>query len=269
MGDLGQTDEGHGAPLFQTTPPESGVEIRPVSGGSALEQLGGGSVAEPGSPWPSEMPWIPEDGDLPGTLPPDLPPRTGSRGDLYGLVFHVEHMPAEPPDFNGWIWLSRFFLLCLIPGTFFLMIAHAHRTYGPLAIFALVAVFWVLARMPFAGILGFFALLGLSRLFRPFASQGQRQVPVRVCRILDHEQQEHIVRIKGNIVRGALAEHDLVEIWGRRRRGTWLFRRGYNVRAQAPILLEGRYSWLPALILGALTGWMLWDFHRLYPRLLW
>lgn len=60
-------------------------------------------------------------------------------------------------------------------------------------------------------------------------------VPVRDFRLRDDQGQEHLVRIKGEIVAGNMNVGDEVEVEGRSRRGTFILRRGRNKRTRSEI----------------------------------
>jgi hypothetical protein len=60
-------------------------------------------------------------------------------------------------------------------------------------------------------------------------------VPVRDVRLRDTSGQEHLVRIKGDIVRGNMNVGDEVEVEGFNRGGTLLLSRGRNIRTRSEI----------------------------------
>ncbi|MFW5863788.1 MAG: hypothetical protein ACOCUB_03495, partial [Desulfohalobiaceae bacterium] len=109
-----------------------------------------------------------------------------------------------------------------------------------------------------------FALLGAGRLLGSLLRSEPRLVPVRIFRVMDDEQEEHIVRIKGHIIRGDIAEYDRVAVWGPRRQGTVIFRHGYNLRARSSVRLEGRYSWVMALVLALLNLALVLELYAMY-----
>jgi hypothetical protein len=79
-------------------------------------------------------------------------------------------------------------------------------------------------------VVGFFLT---GKLFGP-----KEQVPVRDIRVRDEEGQEHLVRLRGELVAGNLNVGDEVEVEGFDRRGTLMFRRGRNKRTRAEILVK-------------------------------
>lgn len=99
-----------------------------------------------------------------------------------------------------------------------------------------------------------FSLLGIggSRFFSSLASQiigfflmgklfGQKeQVPVRDVRLRDDSGQEHLVRIRGELVAGNINVGDEVEVKGFNRKGTLMLRRGKNLRTRAEIRVKRR-----------------------------
>jgi len=196
----------------------------------------------------------------------DAPRHFGSPPHLVGDVFLARDMPGEPPDFDPFLWLSRLLGLSLILEAMVLFFWGAYQTYGVLILAGLVFCFFLLSR--FLGNFFFFALLGAGRLLGSLLRSGQQQVPVRILRIMDDHQTEHIVRIKGSIIRGDIAEYDRVAVWGPRRQGTLLFRYGYNLRAGSSVRLEGRYTWVLTLILALLNTWLLLSLYEMYQSTL-
>lgn len=205
------------------------------------------------------------DVDVSTPLPaPDTnaPSHFGSPPHLVGDVFLARDMPGEQPDFDPFLWLSRLLGLSLILEAVVLFFWGAYQAYGVLILAGLVFCFFLLSR--FLGNFFFFALLGAGRLLGSLLRSGQQQVPVRILRIMDDHQTEHIVRIKGSIIRGDIAEYDRVAVWGPRRQGTLLFRYGYNLRAGSSVRLEGRYTWVLTLILALLNIWLLLSLYKMY-----
>lgn len=192
----------------------------------------------------------------------DVPRHFGSPPHLVGDVFLARDMPGEQPDFDPFLWFSRLLGLSLILEAVVLFFWGAYQAHGALILAGLVFCFFLLSR--FLGNFFFFALLGAGRLLGSLLRSGQQQVPVRSLRIMDDHQTEHIVRIKGSIIRGDIAEYDRVAVWGSRRQGTLLFRYGYNLRAGSSVRLEGRYTWVLTLILAGLNVWLLLSLYEMY-----
>jgi hypothetical protein len=61
------------------------------------------------------------------------------------------------------------------------------------------------------------------------------EIPVRDFRLRDDDGQEHLIRIKGELVSGSLGVGDEVEVQGIDRRGTLILRRGTNKRTRSEI----------------------------------
>ena len=55
-------------------------------------------------------------------------------------------------------------------------------------------------------------------------------IPVRDIRLRDPAGQEHLVRIKGDLLSGSVAVGDDIDAGGYDRHGTLMFRRGMNKR---------------------------------------
>jgi hypothetical protein len=65
-------------------------------------------------------------------------------------------------------------------------------------------------------------------------------VPVRDIRLRDINGQEHLIRFRGELIAGNLNVGDNVEVEGYNRRGTLMFRRGFNKRTRSEILISYR-----------------------------
>uniref|UniRef100_A0A7V4G8R6 Uncharacterized protein n=1 Tax=Desulfobacca acetoxidans TaxID=60893 RepID=A0A7V4G8R6_9BACT len=195
-----------------------------------------------------------------------LPRYFGLRPPLVGRVFVATERPAEPPDFDPWLWISRFLAITLIMGLLFLSWEEVFRRLGILAIGGLVGFFWLVSRSRGMGMLFIVAVLGLARLFGAVFRRPQELLPVRICRLMDDQGREHIVRIKGRIIRGDVDQEDRVAVWGRRRHRTWLFRRGFNIRPQSWVLVEGSYTWITTLLLALLNFWLGWKLSTVHPE---
>lgn len=65
-------------------------------------------------------------------------------------------------------------------------------------------------------------------------------IPVRDFRLRDEEGQEHLVRLKGELISGNLGVGDEVELEGIDRRGTFSLRRGVNKRTRSEIRVRHR-----------------------------
>jgi hypothetical protein len=69
-------------------------------------------------------------------------------------------------------------------------------------------------------------------------NRGSKQVPVRYLRVRDQSGQEHNIKMKGDIVRGAANQGDYLSFWGQWQNGTLVMQRGYNHQIQADIHLQ-------------------------------
>ena len=235
------------------------------SGPSALDQFAGQIVSPSGGPKPAAPAAGAENWVDPDLSAVELPRHFGAAPALSGDVFLSKDMPEEPPDFDIFIWLARLFGLTLLMGLPFVIFAHAYQRFGVILIYLLLAAIFILSR--FGGGMFWLSILGMTGLLGSIFRSRQRRIPVRTCRIMDDQQQEHIVRIKGRIVRGDIHEYDRVAIWGGRRAGTLIFRRGFNLRAASWIQLEGRFSWILALIFGLMNVWLFVELSRIFPGL--
>ncbi len=198
------------------------------------------------------------------TITQEAPRSFGRAPTVTGSVFMVRDS-QEPPDRDIFLWLSRFLGFTLIIELIVLVFTRAYQQLGVILILGMFIALLLFSRL--LGGLFLFALFGFARLLSPLFGSRNETVPVRLCRILDDQQQEYIVRIKGRIIRGDIDTNDRVAIWGRSREGTLHFRRGYNIRARSWIRLEGCYTWILALILGILNGYLLFELHRFFPNI--
>ena len=196
----------------------------------------------------------------------DIPRYLGRRPSLIGRIFQTAERPAEPPDFDPWLWLARLLALTLLVGLGLIAYDYAYRRMSLVLIGLFLGFFWLMSRLRGAGVLMMVALFGFGRLFGNLFGGPQQLLPVRHCRLLDDQNQEHIIRIKGRIIRGDIDQEDRFAIWGRRRHGTWLFSRGFNVRPRSWVLVEGSYTWISALILALLNLWLAWELSTIYPQ---
>ena len=73
------------------------------------------------------------------------------------------------------------------------------------------------------------------RLLKP-----KEQISVRDVRLRDKHGQEHLVRIRGELVAGNMNVGDEIEVEGFNRRGTLMIRRGFNKRTRSEIRVRRR-----------------------------
>jgi len=149
---------------------------------------------------------------------------------LRGTVIAIEPPYMAKPESN---WLLKFILgiilspfiigltiFLVIFSTFFSMFTGG-RSGGPGLVSNIISQ-----------VVGFFLT---GKLFGP-----KDQVPVRDIRLRDDSGQEHLVRIRGEIVAGNMNVGDVVEIEGYNRRGTLMVRRGWNKRTRSEIMIKYR-----------------------------
>ncbi|KUG26049.1 hypothetical protein ASZ90_004123 [hydrocarbon metagenome] len=80
----------------------------------------------------------------------------------------------------------------------------------------------------------------LSFIFTKHLLGQKEMVSVRDIRLRDHLGQEHLIRIKGEIVSGNINVGDEIEVEGFNRGGTIMFRRGWNKRIRSEIRVKRR-----------------------------
>jgi hypothetical protein len=157
---------------------------------------------------------------------------------IEGQVIHVEPAYMARPDFN---W-GGFFIKLLIAG-FSLLI------FGPIAL-GFIIFFFVLSLLlsilfPMntsrgpgflssvaSQVVGFFLT---SKLLGPKAD-----IPVRDIRLRDKTGQEHLIRLKGDLISGNINVGDEIEVEGYDRRGTLMLKRGLNKRTRSEIRVKRR-----------------------------
>lgn len=65
-----------------------------------------------------------------------------------------------------------------------------------------------------------------------------KQVPARFLRIETQDGQTRMVKMKGNLLTGAIHTGDMVQFWGEWQHGTLLMHRGFNETAQTHVVLK-------------------------------
>lgn len=75
----------------------------------------------------------------------------------------------------------------------------------------------------------------MTRIFRP-----ADQMTVRDVRVRDSNGQEHLVRVRGELVYGGFSVGDEVEVTGFNRQGTLLLRSGWNRRTRSKLLVRAK-----------------------------
>ncbi len=77
-------------------------------------------------------------------------------------------------------------------------------------------------------------LLGSLMFFR----RQPKQLPARYLRVRDQAGQEHVVKVKGEIARGMVAQGDELSFWGRWDNGTLVMSRAFNHGTNSAVLLR-------------------------------
>ena len=90
------------------------------------------------------------------------------------------------------------------------------------------------------GLLGGFGSQFTGLLVTRSLLRREKEEPVRDIRVRDDDGDEHLVRLRGDLVAGALGPGDDVEIEGWNRRGTLMFTRGWNRRTRTEIRTRRR-----------------------------
>jgi len=137
-----------------------------------------------------------------------------------------------PPDPH---W-ERFLLKVALLGA----AVYYYGSVIPVGLAALLLLCWVISKILPQGLLSGVAVQVISflltrRLIGPLAT-----VPVRDVRLRDSSGEEHLVRLKGQLVSGSIAVGDEIVAEGWERNGMILFRRGFNKRIRAAIRIKPR-----------------------------
>jgi hypothetical protein len=162
---------------------------------------------------------------------------------LEGQVIHVEPPYMAPQDFSWGRLLIKLVLLILIL-LLFGKIIFAFIFSLLIVLFVIWFVFHFLFPQSARGgsgclsslasqVVGFF-------LTRKMVGSPKAEVPVRDIRLRDASGQEHLVRIKGDIVSGNINVGDDVVVEGFDRQGTLKFSRGWNKRIRSEIKVKSR-----------------------------
>lgn len=149
---------------------------------------------------------------------------------LDGRVILVEPIYLAKPDFHWGRFLTK--LLLLGSAVYFLGFLIL------IALGALLILAWLLHFLLPGGMLSGIAVQLISfmltrRLMGPMAN-----VPVRDFRLRDSSGQEHLVRLKGQLLAGSIAVGDEVIAEGWNRSGMLLLRRGFNKRLGAALKIK-------------------------------
>jgi len=157
---------------------------------------------------------------------------------IEGQVIHIEQPYMARPDFS-WIGLLIRLLVCGI----------AFFVFGPIAlgiIFAMIifstmlSIFLPFNRRSGPGFISsvatqFVGFFLTSKLLSPKAD-----VPVRDVRLRDKSGQEHLIRLKGDLVVGNVNVGDEIEVEGYDRKGMLMLVRGKNKRTRSEIRIKCR-----------------------------
>lgn len=149
-----------------------------------------------------------------------------SNSMIQGHVQEIEGPYNERPDFDWINFLAKIGLVCVL---------------GPLLLIPFGIVIGVVLLL---GILGMGFLGGLlahtgcalSGCLLPWLSHRRsRDVPVRFVTVLDDAQQEHAIRLKGELLYGNINPGNLVTFYGRWKGGTLHSYRGFNHNTRSQI----------------------------------
>ncbi len=168
----------------------------------------------------------------------------GSQKNLVeGTVLSVDPPYEEPPDRDfAKFGLGLIASLTLIPVTIIAFVGYLLLSI-PLRI---VRLNGLIAPLNPLGLFGLLAFLGIG------SGRNDYRVPVRNFRIRDQQGNEYQVRMKGHLVVGNIMPADRVSIWGKWKRGTFIFKRAYNYRIRSEVKIRQLSIW-PKIILGIIS----------------
>ena len=175
-----------------------------------------------------------------------------ANADLKGRVIAAEPVIHEHPDFD-WCKLATrllWFLLLVVSPFILLRTVLVHLGALP----AIFAVIGLLLLLRFFSPTNIFSLIQLNLLLNPLRRSEAEQVPVRYFRVRDFDEREWIVRMKGQIDGGNIAQDDLISGWGKWRSGALDLLRAYNHRTQSYVFVRTPQSWM---MLAATVGLIL------------
>ena len=165
------------------------------------------------------------------------------RNLMEGTVISVDPMYEEPPDRDfAKFGLDVFALLTLTPIIIIAFVAYLLLSV-PLRIIRLNRLISPLNPL---GLFGLLAFLGIGR------GKNDNRVPVRNFRIRDQYGNEYQVRMKGYLVVGNIMPADRLSIWGKWKKGTFIFKRAYNYRIRSDVKIRQLSIW-PKIILGIIS----------------
>ena len=157
---------------------------------------------------------------------------------IEGQVIHIEAPYMTRPDFSLLGFLAKMFLFLI--GLVFFGTLMIGIVVGGMFLSFLLSIF--LPRRGGKGpgflssvasqVVGFFLT---SKLLGP-----KDDVPVRDVRLRDAARQEHLVRLKGDLISGSINVGDDILVEGFDRSGTLIFSRGWNKRIRAEIRVKRR-----------------------------
>jgi len=162
---------------------------------------------------------------------------------MEGTVISVDPMYEEPPDRDfAKFGLDVFALLTLTPIIIIAFVAYLLLSV-PLRIIRLDRLISPLNPL---GLFGLLAFLGIGR------GRNDNRVPVRNFRVRDQYGNEYQVRMKGYLVVGNIMPADRVSIWGKWKKGTFVFKRAYNYRIRSDVKIRQLSIW-PKIILAIIS----------------
>lgn len=179
---------------------------------------------------------------------------------LTGLVLCQEQMFTEKPDLDLCKVITKILWFLLLVASPFLILHAMLLKLGALPALIALAAFVYLLR--FLSPMNLFALLNLSALLNPFKRSEAVLVPVRFYRIRGDDDSEFIVRLKGRLISGNLAQDDRVSFWGKWRRGTLFAQRAYSHRTRSWVDLDKSHSWVGlAATIVFILGVVIWFYE--------
>ncbi len=157
---------------------------------------------------------------------------------INGTVVQVDPIYMAPPDFSwGFLFgkIILFIIAIIILGPIVIGII-----LGLLVASTILSFIFPSRRGHGSGFLSSIFSHAISFLFTKHLFGQKEMLSVRDIRLRDQSGQEHLVRIKGDIITGNFNIGDEIEVAGFNRSGTLMFRRGWNKRIKSEIRVKRR-----------------------------
>jgi len=155
---------------------------------------------------------------------------------LKGTVVNVDPTYTSNPDFRWGFFLLK--IIILVIAFFIIGPIIIGIMLGLLVTSAIFSLLFPSRPRQGSGFLSSIFSHMLSFIFIKHLFGQKEMVSVQDIRLREHSGQEHLIRIKGEIVSGNINVGDEIEVEGFNRGGTLIFRRGWNKRIKSEIRVK-------------------------------